>query len=77
MEWVKVYESHNEYEWRMQIALCQVEPWGDDRDDMRAAVNTSRIVASHASEPLDESQLTKLIHDTRTYLKIHHPDEDD
>lgn len=39
-EWVEIYESHTPYEWLMQRTLAAVDPWGDDRDDLRAALNT-------------------------------------
>ena len=40
LDWVEVYESHTPYEWLVQECLAIVDPWGDDRDDMRAAINT-------------------------------------
>jgi len=43
MDWVAVYESHTPYEWQIQRALAIVDPWGDDRDDLRAAINTIAV----------------------------------
>ena len=43
MDWVEVYESHTPYEWLTQQALAVVDPWGDDRADMRAAINTIAV----------------------------------
>lgn len=74
MAWVEIYDSHNAYEWGLQVALTEVEPWGDDRDDLRAAVNTARIVSSNVK--VEEDQLADLIHSTRSYLKIHQPEDD-
>ena len=74
MDWVKVYESHNEYEWRMQIALMQVEPWGEDRADYRAAMNTAMMVEAQA-ETHDEGRASGVIHQMRTYLPFYHKDD--
>lgn len=38
--WIDVYESHNPYEWMVQKCLAAVDPWGDERADLRAAYNT-------------------------------------
>ena len=40
MDWVEVYESHTPYEWRVQQILAVIDPWGDDRADLRAAHTT-------------------------------------
>lgn len=40
MAWVEVFESHTPNEWAYQLALSVVDPWGDARDDLRAALNT-------------------------------------
>ncbi len=61
MDWVAVYESHSPYEWIVQVALSIVDPWGDDRDDLRAETNTLAIVAQ-----TNESLLR-----LTNYLKIH------
>lgn len=74
MDWVKVYESHNEYEWRMQIALMQVEPWGEDRADFRAAMNTAMLVEAQAAEQ-DQKRASSVIHQMRTYLPFYQKDE--
>jgi hypothetical protein len=46
--WVEIYESHTPYEWKLQRARAIVDPWGVDRDDRRAALNTM------ASHPIEE-----------------------
>jgi len=45
MDWVEVYESHTPYEWQQQVAASVVDPWGDDRADLRAEANTFATVA--------------------------------
>lgn len=47
LAWVRLYDSHTPYEWKVQRALAIVDPWGDDRADRRAALNT---LASHPIE---------------------------
>lgn len=60
MSWVEVFESHTTYEWIVQEALSIVDPWGDDRADLRAEANTFAMVA-----PSEET-----ISGCRTYLAI-------
>ena len=49
MAWVEMFESHTPYEWRMQQARAIVDPWGEDRADVRSQINTSQLIA--ASQP--------------------------
>lgn len=63
MEWVEVYESHTPYEWLVQQVLAALDPWGDDRADMRAANNT---LATLTGEFDREEMFDQLQH----YLKI-------
>lgn len=64
MDWVEVYESHTPYEWITQVALSIVDPWGDDRDDLRAETNTLAVVAQ------TQESLERLTN----YLAIHERD---
>lgn len=75
MDWVRVFESHNEYEWAMQIALNTVEPWGEDRADFRAAMNTAQLVASQSVSPKQE-QTQNIINAMRTYLPLYHTEDE-
>lgn len=63
-----VYESHTEYEWLVQKVLAKVDPWGDDRADMRAANNT---VWSTPGEFDRQEAFDELRH----YLKINENDD--
>lgn len=74
MDWVRVYESHNEYEWALQWALMITEPWGDDRADLRAAVNTASVMQTNVAEASSED-IDTWVENARHYLKLHHPDE--
>ena len=55
MGWVEIYEAHTPYEWAMQKMLMAVDPWGDERDDLRHAINTTAIRgdADNSSEVID------------------------
>jgi len=74
MAWGEIYEAHNSYESAMQIALMQVEPWGEDREDFRQAVMATNVIESQAAE-VDADRATKRLHSLRTYLSIYHQDD--
>lgn len=40
MDAVELYLSHTPTEWLVQRVLAVVDPWGDERADKRAALNT-------------------------------------
>jgi hypothetical protein len=68
-DWIKVYESHTPYEWMVQVCLARiVDPWGDDRADWRAAINTvNSIPLSEDDDP------QKIFSGLRNYIT---PDEE-
>ncbi|MEI8016870.1 MAG: hypothetical protein WCH39_01665 [Schlesneria sp.] len=74
-DWVKVYESHTPYEWLIQVALSKVDPWGDDRDDERAARMTANFILSQMSSENAPDYQT-LVDGLKNYLPIHQPDEE-
>lgn len=79
-DWVEFYRSHTPYEWALQSALDHVEPGGDDRDDLRAAVNTSKIVMALSAKERSDGEVDDLVNSIARYLKCHSPpgeDEDD
>jgi hypothetical protein len=51
---IKVYEDHTPYEWRLQECLAAVDPWGDDRADLRAAVHTINTMPLSEGDNVDE-----------------------
>jgi hypothetical protein len=63
MDWVAVYEDHTPYEWIVQTVLNIVDPWGDDRADLRAETNTLASVA----------QTQEALERLTNYLQIHEP----
>ena len=62
-----MFESHTPYEWKVQRALMIVDPWGDERADMRAAYNT---LATSPVADEDGEMLAALL----GYLKINERD---
>jgi len=69
-DWVKVFESHTEYEWALQIALENVEPTGERRADLRDGWNTARIIASNRIESTPMSELQQMASTCANYLEV-------
>jgi hypothetical protein len=44
LDWVEVYEAHTPSEWAHQVALSIVDPWGDDRGDMRMKAHALAVI---------------------------------
>ena len=59
----------------MQVALSQVEPWGDDRADLREARNAAHVIAAQRLEPMSDEQFGDLLDALARYLKIHETPE--
>lgn len=75
LDWVKVYESHTPYEWSLQVALNAVEPWGEDRADLREARNTAFLIGTNRTEPMPDDDFHELLKSLARYLKIHQEPE--
>lgn len=46
MDWWRIKGEHTPQEWRLQKAMFIADPWGEARDDLRAAIQTRRIVST-------------------------------
>ena len=66
--WRKLYKSHSPAEWAMQKAMAIVEPFGENRADQRAAINTIASGIKISEENIDE---------VYEYLTNYTGDEDD
>lgn len=75
LDFLNVYEEHTPYEWQVQQLLYQIEPFGEDRADLRSAVSTARMVATQAAEPLSDQQWEAEINNCRFYLEVNRPPE--
>lgn len=56
-------------QWRAQQAAAIVEPTGDDRDDLRAAVMTANLMASQASEKISNDEFREMLVGLADYLQ--------
>lgn len=53
-DWFDFYYSHNGYEWALQVAANIVEPFGEDRDDVRHSNNTDVLLMQTAGKASEE-----------------------
>lgn len=67
LDWWNIKEEHTPYQWRCQMALYAVDPWGDTRDDMRAAMNTANSIVSNVANITDD-QFRKLLTALHSYV---------
>lgn len=74
-DWWNVRKEHTPFQWACQIARSIVEPWGDERADLRAAQNTTQIVVSNAWEKPDDDVIDAVFEGLRFYLKSNAPAE--
>lgn len=77
-DWWNIKAEHTPYEWACQIAMYQVNPFGDRRADMRAAVGaTNQIIATSAAK-LPPEDVQALFVSIRDYLRCNeNTDEED
>ena len=73
-DWLEFTNALTRYELSVFEALETVEPYGEDRSDLRQAVNTARIVASLSSGEIDSGDYDKLVEGLRHYLKCNSED---
>lgn len=66
-----IRDEMSAYEWAMLKAMFLVEPWGEDRADIRAQVNTNYLCAAQGAQ-LDDDDLSRL----RFYLKANAPKDE-
>lgn len=77
-DWWNIKAEHTPYEWACQIAMYQVNPFGDRRADMRTAVSTTNQIISGAASKLSPDDVQALFLSIRDYLKCNEEsDEED
>jgi len=70
LAWVQLWLNHTPYEWAVQVALCGVEPWGDERADIREARNAAHLIAAIRRDmPLSDDEFRELQRGLARYLK--------
>ncbi len=78
LDWWHIKAEHTPYEWACQIAMYQVNPFGDRRAYMRAEVNTTNQIISGAAAKLSGDDVQALFTSIRDYLKCdEQSDEED
>lgn len=56
-------------EWRAQQAAAIVDPTGDERDDLRAAVMTANIISSQSSQEIADAEFKEMLVNLADYLQ--------
>ena len=67
---MEFFEEHTRYEWALLQAAQSVDPCGEERADIRDAINTAAIMSAFAK--VDD--FGKLVEQLQKYLKIHEQD---
>ena len=74
LDFDRLYYELSPYELSVHLALFEIEPWGDDRADLRAALNTIKQVAAFTGES-DDNVLQEVFEGTARYLAVSKPPE--
>jgi len=74
LDFDNVYYEMSPFEWSVHQALAVIEPWGEDRADLRAAVNTVRHLIANSNEP-SEDAIEEELRSLSGYLRINRPPE--
>lgn len=77
LDWWNIKAEHTPYEWACQIAMYQVNPFGDRRADMRAAVSTTNQIIASAASKLPPSDVQSLFVSIRDYLKCNEENDEE
>lgn len=75
-DWWNIKGEHTPYEWAMQQAMFLVEPYGEDRADLRAAHNTIAMCLAQASAMPSEEVIAEVENALRFYLQCNQPEEE-
>lgn len=59
LDWLNVYLDMSPAEWAVHQAAASVDPWGEHRDDTRAALNSIAVMSAFVTLG-EESALEKL-----------------
>lgn len=68
LDWWNIKAEHTPYEWTVQIAMSEAEPFGDERADMRHAVLVANQMAASAGGKLSDEEFAGLIRALSDYL---------
>lgn len=77
-DWWNIKNEHTPFEWACQLAMYQVNPFGERRADIRAAINTTNQIIASSPSKLSRDDIQALFSSIRDYLKCNEQtDEDD
>ena len=68
-DWWRIKGMHTPYEWALQVAAESIDPFGEERADIRAAVNTANLMAAQSSNVTND-QVQTMIDSLRSYLQV-------
>lgn len=66
-DWWNLKAEHTAYEWALQRAAFNVEPWGGTRDDIRTAISTVAMI-QHGIGSVSEDGAKELFDHMTGYL---------
>lgn len=72
LDWWKIKGEHTPFEWALQIAADSLDPIGEERADLRAAIHTANLMSASLTSMTNE-QFAELVQRLTTYMKP--PDE--
>lgn len=72
-DWWNLRKEHTPFQWALQRTLAHVQPFGEARADMRAAVMTANLMSMQAKEPIPDEAFAEMVKALSSYL----PDESD
>lgn len=75
LDWWNVRNEHTPYEWTVQRLLYEVDPFGERRHDLRAAINT--LFIRNATVEMTEDDAREMLNSLTKYLPCHQNDKSD
>lgn len=69
LDWWNIRDEHTPFQWQCQKTMFLVDPFGEIRDDMRAAVNTANLIAAQAAEPVNADQFSEMVNTLANYCE--------
>lgn len=74
-DWWRIKGLHTPYEWAIQLAADYVDPQGSEREDIRAAVNTTRMVFAQSPEKPTVADYQAEVARLTEYLPVYRQEE--
>lgn len=76
-DWWNIKNEHTPFEWACQLAMYQVNPFGDRRADIRAATNTTNQIVATPGVKIQAADAQELFRQVRDYLKCYEQNDDE